>query len=296
LEIDAALGVIEVETMTDAECVAFLQWCLPQMGMRWRGFRKVRRQVRKRIVRRMRALGFDDLSAYRVRLENRPAEWAVLDSFCRISVSRFFRDKAVFRHLGTEVLPMLAESARRRNDRRLRCWSIGCASGEEPYTLRIIWRMQLAARFPQLDIDVFVTDADDGMLERAQRAKYPYTAVKDLPDDWIAACFEQQEQVYRLLPQYRKGVHFHRQDIRQQTPVDSHGNPAVFDLVLCRNLVFTYFDEPTQRSVLPGIARHIAPGGFLVIGKSETLPPGEFDLECRDERLKIFQKAPRGSA
>jgi chemotaxis protein methyltransferase CheR len=63
-------------------------------------------------------------------------------------------------------------------------------------------------------------------------------------------------------------------------------------LVLCRNLVFTYFDEATQRSVLPRIARHIVPGGILVIGKSEALPAGRFGLECRDEKLKIFQKAP----
>ena len=59
-----------------------------------------------------------------------------------------------------------------------------------------------------------------------------------------------------------------------------------------RNLVFTYFDEATQRSVLPRIARHIVPGGILVIGKSEALPDGGFDLECRDEILKIFQMAP----
>jgi chemotaxis protein methyltransferase CheR len=276
--------------MTDDECVAFLQWCLPRMGMRWRGFRKVRRQVRRRIAKRMAQLGLGDLAAYRDRLEAHPHEWTVLDPFCRISVSRFYRDKAVFRHLGDRVIPSLATMAVDRNDRQLRCWSIGCASGEEPYTLAIIWSRQLAAQFPQLEFQILATDADETMLDRAGRAEYPQTAVKDLPDNWVAGCFQREGSVYGLLPDLQSRVHFLQQDIRHETPVDHGGEPTTFDLVLCRNLAFTYFDEPTQRQVLGRIEKHIIAGGMLVIGKSESLPDGDSQLACYETNLKIFQR------
>lgn len=260
------------------------------MGMRWRGFRKVRRQVRKRIAKRMTQLGLGNLAAYRDRLETHPDEWTVLDSFCRISISRFYRDKAVFRHLGDRVIPTLAAMALDRNDRQVRYWSIGCASGEEPYTLAIVWNRQVAAQFPQLDFHVLATDVDETMLDRAQQAEYPRTSVKDLPDEWIAGCFQRAGPVCRLVPEIQSRVCFQQQDIRRETPVDESGEPATFHLVLCRNSVFTYFDEPTQRQMLLRIEKHIIAGGVLVIGKSEFLPGGHHSLACCKANLKVFQK------
>ena len=122
----------------DRECVAFLQWCLPRLGYRWRGFRKVRRQVCRRARRRLRALDLPDLAAYRDLLLRNPAEWSHLDVCCRITISRFYRDMAVFRTIGSTVLPALAARAAEEK-RDVRCWAIGCASGEEVYTLRILW-------------------------------------------------------------------------------------------------------------------------------------------------------------
>ena len=260
------------------------------MGMRWRGFRKVRRQVRKRIAKRMTQLRLDDLAAYRDRLESLPDEWSMLDSFCRISISRFYRDKAVFRHLGDRVVPTLAAMTLDRNDRQLRCWCIGCASGEEPYTLAIIWCRHLAAQFPQLDFHILATDADETMLDRAERAEYPHTAVKDLPDEWIADCFQRKGPVYRLVPEIQSRVHFQQQDIRHETPVGESGEPATFHLVLCRNSVFTYFDEPAQQQMLRRIEKNIIAGGVLVIGKSEVLPDGDHSLACCEANMKVFQK------
>ncbi len=94
--------------MRDTECIAFLQWALPKMGFRWPGFRKVRGQVCKRVGRRLKELGLADLEAYREYLEVHPDEWAILDGFCRITISRFFRDRDVYETLGSDVLPELA--------------------------------------------------------------------------------------------------------------------------------------------------------------------------------------------
>lgn len=91
--------------MRDADCVAFLQWALPHLRLRWPGFRKVRKQVCKRIDRRCRELGLADIAAYRDYLASQPGEWPTLASMCRVSISRFYRDRAVFDQLAQVVLP-----------------------------------------------------------------------------------------------------------------------------------------------------------------------------------------------
>jgi chemotaxis protein methyltransferase CheR len=82
--------------MSDPELVAFLQWALPRLGLRWRGYRKVRARVRKKLNERLRGLGLPDIAAYRVRLDAHPQEWAVLDALCQITITRFHRDRGVF--------------------------------------------------------------------------------------------------------------------------------------------------------------------------------------------------------
>ena len=123
--------------MRQADCVEFLQWCLPRLHMRWAGFRKVRSQVCKRIRRRLTSLGLEDLDAYQRYLETHAGEWPHLDAMCRITISRFYRDREVWESLRRRALPALAAAAGERGDGVLRAWSAGCASGEEPYTLNI---------------------------------------------------------------------------------------------------------------------------------------------------------------
>ena len=260
--------------MTDADCVAFLQWALPQLDLRWSGFRKVRRQVCKRITRRLHALGLSELDAYRRRLAQDSNEWAVLDSFCRIPISRFWRDRAVFDHLASVVLPRLAAEAAARGQTPLRAWSAGCASGEEPYSLAIAFALGAAAQ-TGAQIEIVATDSDETLLARARHASYGPGSLKDLPDALRAAAFDKEGALYRIRPAFRANIAFRLEDIRKCMP----GGP--FDLLLCRNLVFTYFDAPLQREFLGKFAAHIRAGGIFVIGSHERLPAdaGGFVLE-----------------
>src|SRR4051794_22880954 len=98
--------------MRDPEVVRFLQWVLPQLGLRWQGFRNVRGTVYKRLHKRMVELGVHDVHAYRARLESHPEEWSFLDAMCRIPISRFYRDRAVFDALREEIFPERARAAR----------------------------------------------------------------------------------------------------------------------------------------------------------------------------------------
>jgi chemotaxis protein methyltransferase CheR len=267
--------------VTDADCVAFLQWALPGLGLRWSGFRRVRRQVCKRIARRLLALGLPDLSAFRERLQNEPKEWHSLDALCRISISRFYRDRAVFDGLRERVLPILVQAALAAGVREVRAWSAGCASGEEPFTLRFVWDLGLEGQRPSLTI--IATDADSCLLERAARACFPWSSVRALPRCWVEQAFLPQGAEYRLKPEHRSGVCFERQDIRQEAPDEQ------FDIVLCRNLAFTYFALDVQRQVAERLLSHLNPGGALVLGKHELLPPGRFPLEPWVEPLRIYR-------
>jgi chemotaxis protein methyltransferase CheR len=113
--------------MADADLVAFLEWALPRLRLRWPGYRRVRGTVRKRLDRRLRELELPDLLAYQGHLEAHPAEWAVLGEICRITISRFYRDRAVFDRLHRVVLPGLAHLVPGRGESELRFWSAGCA-------------------------------------------------------------------------------------------------------------------------------------------------------------------------
>jgi chemotaxis protein methyltransferase CheR len=269
--------------MRDKDCIAFLQSHLPRLGLRWAGFRKVRGTVCKRLRRRLRELGLGDLDAYGAYLADRPEEWSRLDALCRIPISRFYRDREVFRTLGSQVLPALAQRAAGGSEHEVRAWSAGCASGEEPHSLRIVWEETVHERFPGVRLAITATDADPTMLDRAKRACYSAGSLKDLPQDWCERAFTQNNDTLCLQPNYKEGTRFLLQDIRVAMP------DGRFHLVLCRNLAFTYFDAERQRRLLPELVGHLYPKAYLVLGSHEELPPRSEGFSCTFGNLPIYQ-------
>ena len=278
--------------MRDEQCVRFLQWALPQLHMRWPGFRRVRGQVCKRVDRRMRELGLAGVEDYRSWLAEHADEWARFDTFCRITISRFYRDRAVFDTLAEHVLPALADAAGRRGDAVVRMWSAGCGSGEEPYTLALLWHSELGTRFPGMNIDVVATDADPNVLRRARAGRYAFGSLKELPERLRDRAFAREDNAFRLKPEYRRGVRFLEQDIREEHP------EGRFDLVLCRNLVFSYFDEDQQREILDHIVDAMRTGAALVLGAHEQLPEqfadAEYELSAWFEKQSIYRNSNAG--
>jgi chemotaxis protein methyltransferase CheR len=274
--------------MKDDRCVRFLQCALPQMHMRWPGFRKVRRQVCKRVDRRMKVLGLTHIHEYQNFLETHADEWATLDSLCRITISRFSRDTGVFATLVDIVLPELIRSISARGGDTLRAWSVGCASGEEPYTLAILWQTELQPRFPGMKLDVTATDSDTQILKRASEARYAFGSLKELPAELRDRVFTRQDDTYHLHADYKCDVTFLEQDVREAQP------DGRFDLVLCRNLVFTYFDDKLQAELLSRIIDSMADGAALVIGIHENLPENLSEtteqLEPWFDKQRIYRK------
>ena len=265
--------------MKDPECVNFLQQILPKLNLRWSGFRRVRRQVCRRLRTRFLQLGLEDFASYRNYLLDHPDEWSHVDACCRITISRFYRDGEVFEQL-SQALPTLIQLGQIRGDSSIRCWCAGCASGEEVYTLKLIEHFHKSCLKP---LQILGTDIDEYLLSRARRACYPKGSLKELPKPWITKAFDVNEQ-YCLKSAFQEGIEFEQQDIRKQMP------DGLFHLILCRNLAFTYFEPILQQEVLQGILARLVPEGFLVIGKKESLPIDETSHLVKLSSIGIYQK------
>jgi chemotaxis protein methyltransferase CheR len=270
--------------MADDARTAFLKWCLPRLGLRWSGYRKVRGLVGKRVDRRLAELGLADLSAYCSVLMRDPAEWVQLDAMCRIPISRFYRDRSIFDAVTRQLLPQAAAAVAARGDNTVRCWSAGCASGEEPYTLAIDWRFCIAQDWPALDLAVIATEADEVMIERAKAACYARSSLRDLPSEWVEQAFTRCGQLFRLKDKFRDCVRFELQDIRRSMP------DGPFALILCRNLAFTYFDDAVQRRIADQLQSRLRPDGFLVLGTHEALPDEASGFKRMSPSLPVYRR------
>jgi chemotaxis protein methyltransferase CheR len=270
--------------MEDKSCIAFLQWALPRLHLRWQGIRKVRRQVCKRIDRRIALLHLDSVQSYAVFLDKNPPEWTVLDRLCRVTISRFYRDQDVFLCLESKVLPSLVQTLVRNGKSVLRMWSAGCASGEESYTMAILWHCALRLNHRLVRFEIIATDIDPEMIERAKKACYPSSSIRNMPKELAAQAFTRKNDLFCLHPGIRQYVRFALMDIREQSPAEK------VHLLFCRNLAFTYFDSSLQGLVFRKLRDTIEPGGALVLGKHEAIPHGASDFAPWADGLPIYRK------
>jgi chemotaxis protein methyltransferase CheR len=184
-----------------------------------------------------------------------------------VTISRFARNRAVWAVLVDE-LPRLAVAG------RLRAWSAGCGAGEEPYTLAIACAHQL----PAVELDVLGTDIDETQLARARAACYPEGALRELPTAWRDA-FEWRDGLACLRDALRAPVRFESRDLRAAPPA------GPFDLIFCRNLAFTYFEESLQREVAASLRAVLRPDGVLVVGAHKQIPAGTPGLVRRHREI-----------
>lgn len=231
----------------------------------------------------MKELNIGEIDGYRRYLETRSEEWTVLDGLCPITISRFYRDRAVFGKI-EQVLGLIARAASTQGEPEIRCWSAGCASGEEVYSLSILWNLSLQPHFPGLKLSFVATDIENALLERARVGCYGKSSLAELSEDLLTRAFRFSENRYCVKEEYRKDVDFRLQDIRQEMP------EGFFHLILCRNLVFTYFDEGLQQELLQKIREKLYPAGILVIGIHESLPQGVTGFTPLFPKLGIYQK------
>jgi chemotaxis methyl-accepting protein methylase len=242
------------------------------------------RCLKRRIAVRMRARGVHTYADYGRLLAQDAHEYDLLLDTLTINVTKFYRNAETWEALR----PFLAALWRARHG-RLRAWSAGCASGEEPYTVAVA--IAEAARataggeagpFSQSRVDA--TDVDRASLEKTAAAQYPETAFSEMPAALVHRYFS--EGLPRAPnPEIRRVVRVLKHDLTREPPPD-----PPYDLVVCRNVVI-YFDRPTQEKLFLTFADAVRPGGLVVLGKVETLfGPARERLVLEDPRERIYRR------
>jgi chemotaxis methyl-accepting protein methylase len=238
--------------------------------------------LKRRIAVRMRARGVHTYRDYARVLDADAHEYDRLLDALTINVTRFFRNPEAWDAVDAMV-PALLTAAKEP----LRVWSAGCASGEETYTLAMIFHRRAAALGRRARaVGIIGTDIDKASLDTAERGAYEAAALTDMPDEMRRAYFGGGPP-YTVPAEVRALVRFQRHDLLAQ-PVP--GGP--FDLIVCRNVTI-YFDRKSQESLLDKFHGALAPGGLLVQGKVETLVgAARTRFETVDARERIFRRAP----
>jgi chemotaxis protein methyltransferase CheR len=219
-----------------------------------------------RLGRRLRALGLSSFSEYCRLLEssNGEPERHMLVNAITTNHTAFFREPHHFDALVKSVLPTIADGQSKRNG-RLRIWSAGCSTGEEPYTLAMVLCEQ-QSMLPDWDIKILATDLDTNVVAHARAGLYDADRLKSIPANYQNKYVTVEPDGRALMGDaLRSMISFAPLNLLESWPMK-----GPFDVIFCRNVVI-YFDKPTQRRLFDRQAEMLKPDGWLIIGHSESL-------------------------
>jgi chemotaxis protein methyltransferase CheR len=213
--------------------------------------------VTARIMHRLRALGLPNMGAYFELLDKDPAESAKLVDELTTNKTSFFRESSHFDVLRKKVVPTAV-------NRRLRIWSAGCSSGEEPYTLAMTLR-EMGDELNGFDIRILATDLSERMLSKARAGVYDDEQMGDIAPALRTKYFEHVNNQWRVKPNLRQLIQFAPLNLQGEWPMK-----GPFNAIYCRN-VMIYFDRETRQKLVNRFTNLLAPNGFFFVGHSESL-------------------------
>lgn len=239
--------------------------------------------VRRRIERRMITNRCSNLGEYASFLRQHPEEAIALFQDILISVTSFFRDEAAFRALARH----LEERVRsKRTGQAFRCWIVGCATGEEAYSLAFLVLEAMEVTGKRLDLQIFATDIDEEAMANARKGCFSRPVVADIPPHWREKYLDEEADSFRVKDFVRERVVFARHDVTQDPPF------LKLDLLSCRN-VLIYFNSELQSQVFRTFHFALDDGALLFLGKSETTAVVGDLFEVTDKTAKIFTRNQR---
>ncbi len=240
---------------------------LDHLDRPWKGFRKVRKGVQKRIARHMESLGCRTLEEYLFRLHRSPSAREACERRMAVSISRFLRDRRLWEVLKADLLPAVIGTGADP----VRVWSAGCAGGEEPYSLRIVWEEVRVERGEMPALDVLATDLDPGYLDRCRRGVYQKSSLREVDHDLLERYFipRGRRRGHRVRPELTEGITWRRHDL-----LHDPAPKGAFHLIFLRNNLLTYHPAHRAAPALRAVVDRLHPGGFLAVGAHEELPAG----------------------
>lgn len=241
---------------------------------------------RRRLSTRMRATGAADVTRYMHLLDTDGDEWNRLISTLTVNVTEFFRDRSTWEFLRRDVCPRLLAAKERRGQSFVRLWSAGCSTGQEAYSLAMIFAEATHEARAAATVRITATDYDCDCLAKAKAGFYREDALAGIDRSRRARFTTPEPGGARMSRDLQGMIRFSHLDLF------SDHDQRMMDMVLCRN-VLMYFTPEQQTMVLQKFVRSLNPGGYLVLGKSEKLKPelyGEFVNLSLGER--VYQKRP----
>jgi two-component system CheB/CheR fusion protein len=245
---------------SDPEWPGLLQYLLDARGFDFHGYKPA--SLARRIRKRMESVSLDSFSAYREYLEAHPSEFAILFNTILINVTGFFRDPAAWDAVKERALPEIL--AGKSAGEPIRAWSAGCATGEEAYTIAMILAEELGLDEFRDRVKIYATDVDEDALTTARQAAYTDRQLEGVPPELLTKYFEQVEGLHIFRKDLRRQVIFGRHDLINDAPISR------IDLLTCRNTLM-YLNAETQARVLGRLHFALNEGGFLLLGRAETL-------------------------
>lgn len=238
----------------------------------------------RRIERRMSLHQLPQIGEYVRYLRDNPQESELLFKELLIGVTRFFRDPGVWEQLRTDVLPALL--ATYPEGSALRAWVAGCSTGEEAYSLAIVFRevvqnLSPAARY---SLQIFATDLDHDAIDKARIGAYPANIAADVGEERLQRFFVQEEHGYRISNEIREMVIFAPQNLVMDPPFTR------LDLLSCRNLLI-YLEAELQKRLLPLFHYSLNPGGVLILGSAETIGDATDLFTPLPGRNRLYQRS-----
>ncbi|MCJ7829753.1 MAG: chemotaxis protein CheR, partial [Desulfobacterales bacterium] len=220
--------------------------------------------IYRRVERRMSLHQIDKIATYVRFLRENPQEIELLFKELLIGVTSFFRDPAAWEQLKNEVIPALL--AAHPKGGVLRAWTPGCSTGEEAYSLAMVFKEALELGKPagNFSLQIFATDLDRDAIDRARAGVYPPNIAADISPERLRRFFVQDEHGYRVGKKIRETVVFAPQNVIMDPPFTK------LDLLLCRN-VLIYLDRGVQKKLIPLFHHSLNPGGALFLGSAETI-------------------------
>ena len=255
---------------------------LSRFGFSWDGYRKVRKGVKKRVSRHMQQMGCRTVQAYFLELDQNKDARQHFEHLMTVSISRFFRDRALWQTLEDEVLPRIIKE----HENKVKVWSAGCACGEEVYSLKILWEItgQRLQALPELEI--WGTDMNPLYLNKARAGVYGRSSLKEVPEALRAHFLRvgSKRQGYKIAEPLKEGIVW----LDHNLLFDPPGNK--FRLVFLRNSLLTYYEERLKGPAFQKVVDALAEGGFLIIGSHEQIPPRVGRLLPFGRHPCIYQK------
>lgn len=261
--------------MDDTEFNILLQY----FNLSWKGYRKVRKGVKKRLRRHMQSLDCVDIDDYIKKIDDHIDDKTECRRLLTVPITRFFRDRKLWEVLRYYVLPEMISGSKTA----FRAWSAGCSGGEEAYSFAIVWQQLASEKTFMPRLEIVATDINPECLNRASEGIYSVNSLKEVSEAVRETFFIRKKKQFQVVQPLKEMVCWKQENLFDDPSGDD------FDVIFLRNNLLTYYKEPDKSKGFKTIVSKLKPDGILVIGAHESLPDLDFGLLKSDEHPLIYR-------